>query len=130
MADSASSSRFVPVSDEEKARLLDEAVPQKTKQATRFWMSAFKDFCSDDEDAWKKDNTEYKCASMIAARGDIQRQLNIFNRGIDLKSLKFDRANKLLDAVLKDKKKNGREGPGHAQGDDLRCRLGETVRVQ
>eukprot|EP00117_Sycon_ciliatum_P043537 scpid63616/ scgid6167/ len=160
MADSASSSRFVPVSDEEKARLLDEAVPQKTKQATKFWMSVFKDFCSDNEDArkllqekdadWmsieeetlasllesfyccarKKDKTEYKRASMIAARGAIQRQLNIFNRGIDLKSLKFDRANKLLDAVLKDKKKNGREGPGHAQGDDLRCRLGETVRVQ
>ncbi|XP_065177175.1 uncharacterized protein LOC135807003 [Sycon ciliatum] len=141
MADSASSSRFVPVSDEEKARLLDEAVPQKTKQATKFWMSVFKDFCSDNEDArkllqekdadWmsieeetlasllesfyccarKKDKTEYKRASMIAARGAIQRQLNIFNRGIDLKSLKFDRANKLLDAVLKDKKKNGREAP-------------------
>ena len=57
------------------------------------------------------DKKEYKRASLIAARGALQREVNDRDRGFDLKRGVFVKANKLLDAVLKDKKKGGREAP-------------------
>ena len=125
------SPRFVTVSTEEKEKLLDDAIPNSTKAANRFWLNVFNDFCKQNDcvcdlktvseenlssilenfycGVRRQDNTEYKRSSMIAARGAIQRELTLFDRGFDLKSGKFARANKMLDAVLKDKKKSGRE---------------------
>ena len=57
----------------------------------------------------KKDGTEYKRASYLAAQGGVQRELNRLNRRMKVHSLAFDRTNKLLDATLKEKKRAGRE---------------------
>ena len=57
----------------------------------------------------RQDKSEYKRASLINARGAIQRQLNVLDRGMDIKRGKFARADKMLDAVLVDKKQCGRE---------------------
>ena len=57
----------------------------------------------------KKDETEYKRSSYLAARGAVQRELNRLERNINIQSPAFARANKLLDATLKEKKREGRE---------------------
>ena len=128
---SSSSPRFGAVCEDDKQKLLDSAIPQSTKTATKYWLSVFADYWQEngkvcDFDAIsetdlaellenfyccarKKDKTEYKRASLIAARGAIQRHVNSKNRGICLQSSAFSRANKLLDAILKDKKRTGRE---------------------
>ena len=48
---------------------------------------------------------------MIAARGAFQRHLNSLERGIGLEGPAFNRFNKLLDAVLKERKRTGLEAP-------------------
>ena len=87
----AESSRFEPVISTRKDELLEGAVPKSTKMATEFWLTVFSDFLQTDskscdwknvterelagllEDfycsAKKQDKSEYKRASMIAARG-------------------------------------------------------------
>lgn len=131
MAAESSSSRYATVSSEEKDKLLEDAIPTSTKTATRFWLNVFADFCKESshpcdlktveeedlaailEDFYcgvrRQDKSEYKRSSLIAARGALQRELGILQRSIDLKSGKFARANKMLDAVLKEKKRTGRE---------------------
>eukprot|EP00117_Sycon_ciliatum_P035408 scpid79550/ scgid4996/ len=133
MASSTSTGRFASVSEEERKKLLESAVPKSTKVATKFWLKVFSDFLMQEslscdfatvEDkvlaeilerfycsVRTHDKKEYKRASLIAARGALQREVNDRDRGFDLKRGVFVKANKLLDAVLKDKKKGGREAP-------------------
>ena len=116
------SSRFVCVSKVEKAALLDSPVPQSTKAVTKFWLSVVADFARDSkidldfetideprlasflEDFYcslrRKDGSEYKRSSYLAARGAIQRELNRLNRRINIQGSAFTRANKLLDASI------------------------------
>ena len=37
--------RFAEVSDSQEAAMLEQAVPDATKHATKFWMSVFNSFC-------------------------------------------------------------------------------------
>ena len=123
---SSSSPRFFSLTEEEKGNLLDKATPTSTKTNSRYWMDVFEDFCKENgrvcvlktvteediasilEDFYvgvrRQDKSEYKRASLINARGAIQRQLNVLDRGMDIKRGKFARADKMLDAVLVDKK--------------------------
>ena len=125
--------RFDFVTAEKKESLLDAAIPKSTKTATHFWLSVFSEFCRGSESAcdWKcieeedlavllenfycsakkQDKSDYKRASLIAARGAFQRHLNSLERGIDLQGPKFAKSNKLLDAVLKERKRAGQEAP-------------------
>ena len=121
------------VTAEKKESLLDAAIPKSAKTATHYWLSVFSEFCHGSESArdWKcieeedlavllenfycsakkQDKTDYKRASLIAARGAFQRHLNSLERGIDLQGPKFAKSNKLLDAVLKERKRAGQEAP-------------------
>ena len=123
--------RFSSFSEEEKAALIEKVTPQSTKSATKFWVRVVCDFAREKgisfdfatieegqlarllEDFYcslrKKDGTEYKRSSYLAARGAVQRELNRLERNINIQSPAFTRANKLLDATLKEKKREGRE---------------------
>ena len=123
--------RFSSFSEEEKAALIEKVTPQSTKSATKFWVRVVCDFACEKgisfdfatieegqlarllEDFYcslrKKDGTEYKRSSYLAARGAVQRELNRLERNINIQSPAFARANKLLDATLKEKKREGRE---------------------
>ena len=123
--------RFSSFSEEEKAALIEKVTPQSTKSATKFWVRVVCDFARKKgisfdfatieegqlarllEDFYcslrKKDGTEYKRSSYLAARGAVQRELNRLERNINIQSPAFARANKLLDATLKEKKPEGRE---------------------
>ena len=130
--ESDSSRRFSCLSEEEKTALLEKAISDSTKSATKFWISVLSEFASTkgmaidfatvEEESlarllenfycsltWKKEGTEYKWASYLAAQGAVQRELNRLNRRMNVHSPAFDRANKLLDATLKEKKRAGRE---------------------
>ena len=117
--------RFSSFSEEEKAALIEKVTPQSTKSATKFWVRVVCDFAREKgisfdfatieegqlarllEDFYcslrKKDGTEYKRSSYLAARGAVQRELNRLERNINLQSPAFARANKLLDATLNGK---------------------------
>ena len=123
--------RFSSFSEEEKAALIEKVTPQSTKSAIKFWERVVCDFAREKgisfdfatieegqlarllEDFYcslrKKDGTEYKRSSYLAARGAVQRELNRLERNINIQSPAFARANKLLDATLKEKKREGRE---------------------
>ena len=118
--------RFSSFSEEEKAALIEKVTPQSTKSATKFWVRVVCDFAREKgisfdfatieegqlarllEDFYcslrKKDGTEYKWSSYLAARGAVQRELNRLERNINIQSPAFARANKLLDATLKEQK--------------------------
>ena len=131
--------RFSSFSEEEKAALIEKVTPQSTKSATKFWVRVVCDFAREKgisfdfatieegqlarllEDFYcslrKKDGTEYKRSSYLAARGAVQRELNRLEWNINIQSPAFARANKLLDATLKEKKREGREpAPSAATG--------------
>ena len=123
--------RFSSFSEEEKAALIEKVTPQSTKSATKFWVRVVCDFAREKgisfdfatieegqlarllEDFYcslrKKDGTEYKRSSYLAARGAVQHELNRLERNINIQSPAFARANKLLHATLKEKKREGRE---------------------
>ena len=123
--------RFSSLSEEEKAALIEKVTPQSTKSATKFWVRVVCDFAREKgipldfatidegqlarllEDFYcslrRKDGSEYKRSSYLAARGAVQRELNRLERTINIQSPAFARANKLLDATLKEKKREGRE---------------------
>ena len=113
--------------------MLKDAIPDSTRTATAYWIHTFEEFCSStgvsckleivDKDTLsdvlerfycgltlrKKDGGEYKRSAYIAARGAIQRHLDSLEQKINLRGEKFVRCNKVLDAYLKDKRKDGRE---------------------
>ena len=123
--------RFSSFSEEEKAALIEKVTPQSTKSATKFWVRVVCDFAREKGISFdfatieegqlarlledfscslrKKDGTEYKWSSYLAARGAVQRELNRLERNINIQSPAFARANELLDATLKEKKREGRE---------------------
>ena len=123
--------RFSSFSEEEKAALIEKVTPQSTKSATKFWVRVVCDFAREKGISFdfatieegqlarlledfscslrKKDGTEYKRSSYLAARGAVQRELNRLERNINIQSPAFARANELLDATLKEKKREGRE---------------------
>ena len=58
----------------------------------------------------KANGSEDNCASFIAARSALARHVTTFERGFDvIKGPEFKQANKMLDTMLKDKQRNGRE---------------------
>ena len=58
----------------------------------------------------KSDGSEYKPASFIAARSALARHVVTFERGFDLiKGPELKQTNKMIDAMLKDKQRSGRE---------------------
>ena len=129
--ESDSSRRFSCLSEEEKTALLEKAIPDLTKSATKFWISVLSEFASakgmaidfatvEEESLlvfWKIFTARSKrktgrstSASYLAARGAGQSELNRLNRRMNVHSPAFaSRANKLLDATLKEKKRAGRE---------------------
>ena len=126
MASSTPSSRFGNSSKEDRDKLLRDAVPASTRNATSYWITVFKDFCmasyivcnletvSEDELAnalehffcsiRKKNREEYKRSGYIAARSAIQRHLDSLERKINLRNEKFVRCNPVIDVYLNEKK--------------------------
>ena len=43
----SSQHRFADVSESQEAAMMEQAVPDATKHATKFWMSVFNSFCYD-----------------------------------------------------------------------------------
>ena len=131
IAESECPSRFLSLSDEAKQKLFEDATTASTRAATRHWLTVLNDFvvemgmqCDLEKISEKdlagilenfycslkrKNGQEYKRSSYLAARGAVQRELNRLDRGINIQSPVFSRANKLLDATLKEKKRDGRE---------------------
>eukprot|EP00117_Sycon_ciliatum_P039360 scpid88107/ scgid29110/ len=124
----ARNSRFGSSDPSERDKCVEDAVPTNTRRSTCTWLSALKVYkpeidlqtCSASElalclegfyfDLKKKDGTLYKRASYLAARGAIQRHLSAIGRDFVLTTGKeFEKSNKILNAVLKAKKKNGDE---------------------
>ena len=131
----AAKRRFGSVGDTGIEEMLKGAIPTATSAANRYWLKVFDSFCRESEgvgapldfsvvtpshlasvlekfypNVRKQDGTEYRKNSLLAARSALHRHLtarqptlNLFTDGT------FSRANKVLDAVLKDKKSNGRE---------------------
>lgn len=117
---------------EERDKLIADAVSKRTVASTNTWITSFEDYCkkigehisykdtsAEDlasileryyVDARKQDGSEYRRSSFIAARSAINRHLSAFSRDIDIiRGHHFKKANKVLDAVLKAKQKDGRE---------------------
>ena len=126
--------RFGQSSAGDRLALVQEAVPKSTRMATDYWVGVFEKYCQECTPLIKvdietvsvselacvlegyyanvrgKDSTEYKRNSFLAAQGGIQRHLSSFQRGINIFSdHEFELSNKILNGVLKEKKKNGRE---------------------
>ena len=122
--------RFVETTESERQDLLDSAKSKRTLISTQTWVKAFGAYCGPSTVDFhavsaselcerlqgfyagmrKADGSEYKRASFIAARSALARHVTTFERGFDLiKGPEFKQANKMLDAVLKDKQRNGRE---------------------
>ena len=98
--------RFAGVSESKEAAMLEQAVPDATQHATKFWMSVFNWFCHEigltldltSCSAVKLDGVLgkfyaglrtktggfYKCSSYLAARTRIQRHLGALNRRLTL----------------------------------------------
>ena len=117
--------RFGCSSAEERASIMDEAIPGKTKRATGTWVRAFSEYCSDLNlktctasklapklegfyaDLRKQDGSIYKRASYIAARGALQRHLTFFDSTFSIyKDKEFVKANSVLNGVLKQNKES------------------------
>ena len=124
--------RFGCSSVEERASIIDEAIPGNTKRATGTWVRAFSEYCSDLNlktcgagklaqklegfyaDLRKQDGSVYKRASYIATRGALQHHLTFFDRTFSIyKDKEFVKANSVLDGVLEQNKKSGLEGVEH-----------------
>lgn len=129
--------RFGSSTEEDRAKLVEDAVPAATKRATEFWVRVFLEFCACRNlppdgssfqfekasrtelasalemfyaDCRKKDGTEYTKNSIMAARGAIQRHLAKLGVRMNVfLDAEFAHANKVLNGVLKEKKRAGRE---------------------
>ena len=120
--------RFVETTESERQDLLDSAKRKRTLISTQTWVKAFGAYCGPTTADFhaisasdlsgrlqgfytgmrKADGSEYKRASFIAARSALARPFTTFERGFNLiKGHEFKPANKMLDAVLKDKQRNG-----------------------
>ena len=124
--------RFVETTESERQDLLNSAKSKRTLISTQTWVKAFGAYCGPKTVDYRAlsasdlserlqgfytgmrtaDGCEYKHASFIAARSALAWYVTTFERQFDLiKGPEFKQANKMLDAVLKDKQQNGRE-PG------------------
>ena len=130
---SSSSPRFSSLTEEEKGNMSDKATPTSTKTNSRYWMNVFEDFCNENgrvcelktvteediasilEDFYvgvrRQDQSKYKLASLINARGAIHRQLNVLGRGMDIKRGKIRQCGQVAGCRSGRQKKCGREGP-------------------
>ena len=125
---------FVKTTASQRAALVENAVPKSTRTSTNFWVTQLSTYCEERRlkppldfakntpeelamfleafyaDLQKKDGSEYKRNSYLAARAAIQRHLSSFNRQINIFSdTAFTYCNKVLDGKLKEKKREGRE---------------------
>ncbi|XP_065193130.1 uncharacterized protein LOC135824324 [Sycon ciliatum] len=130
--------RFGSSTEADHHAIIQAAVPKNTRSATDYWLRMFRQFCEgrgqEEVIDWKtvsgevlspllaafyvdaktQDGSPFSTNSLKAARGALQRHLstagqtiNIFNDQI------FSRANKVLDGVLKQRKKDGLERQVH-----------------
>lgn len=122
--------RFGTTSTEEREKLVESAICKRTTVATMTWVNAFNQYCKEDPidlkailpsdlarkisafyaDARKQDGSEYKRGSLIACRSALARHISSVRPGVDIiNGEDFKPANRMLDAVLKEKQRNGRE---------------------
>lgn len=130
-----SAKRFCHSSEEDRQKLIDHAVPQKTAVANAFWKRTLDDYCCSCPDikkaidfktveaeslasilerffvdARRKDGQPYKKNSLKAVRGAVQRLLVAENRKINVfTDREFLKSRKVLDGVLKERKRSGQE---------------------
>ena len=128
-----SAKRFAGTTDAERAELVADAIPDNTKRATKAWISALDEYCKESSkplidfseidsptlanclegfyaDARKKNGEKYRRNSLMAARGAFNRHLQTFQPAKNIfKDPDFKTANKVLDGVLKAKKRDGEE---------------------
>lgn len=126
--------RFDDLSFAQEDKLLEQAVPAKTRVATDFWLGVFQTFCaekginidlatcsaSDLDDCLKKfygglrtkKGLTYQKGSYMSARSAIQRHLTYLKRPFNVRSdSAFNASNRILDAVLKHNKAHGLAKP-------------------
>jgi len=119
--------RFATTSEEDRDKIIDNAVPANTKRATNTWVRAFSSYCQLDlktcsatefakklegfyADLRKQNGETYKRSSYIAARGALHRHVTSLGRTFSIFNDKeFAKANSVLDGVLKENKKTGKE---------------------
>ena len=117
---------------EEQQELISDAVPKSTHSATQYWVQLFTDYCKDQKasttnfssipipelsdlvgsfyvDAKTRHGTPFSKNSLLAARSPIQRHLSSMREINIFSDEAFSRTNKLLDGVLKARKRAGNE---------------------
>ena len=132
MASPSAPSRFKTTSDEDKARLLATRTPKSTSSGTTFWIGVFNEYLKQKEhdidlksvdpsilsgiigsfyvDLRKKNGGLYMRNSYLAARSAIHRHISSIRTDMNIFSDNaFKRCNKLLDGLLKEKKRQGEE---------------------
>ena len=125
----ASAKEFVSTTSEDREKLLEDAIPKNTKSSTTQWVKIFELYCRSKKDTEvkfstieladlavlfesfyadlrRKDGEQYRRNSLMACRSALHRHLshhrpsvNLFVDGV------FSKSNKILDSVLKAKKK-------------------------
>ena len=123
---------FASTTLEERQAFIDSRTPKNTSLATDFWVRSFQQYNegrteSIDFKTWsksaladliegfysdirKKDGTKYARNSYLSARAALQRNLTSIRIDVNLySSPEFQRTNKLLDGLLKSKKRLGEE---------------------
>ena len=124
--------RFHESTEEDRQKLIDDALPKKTAQANAFWKRVLDEYCEKNSitmdfktvsaedlasvmerflvDVRRKDGQRYKKNSLKAVRGAVQRLLVAENRTINVfTDVQFTRGRKILDGVLKERKRSGQE---------------------
>ena len=129
----ASAKQFVSTTSEDREKLLEDAIPKNTKSSTTQWVKNLEPYCRSKKDTEvnfstieladlavlfesfyadlrRKDGEQYRRNSLMACRSALHRHLshhrpsvNLFVDGV------FSKSNKVLDSVLKAKKKAGSE---------------------
>ncbi|XP_065199072.1 uncharacterized protein LOC135830787 [Sycon ciliatum] len=117
---------------EDQQKLISDAVPKSTHSATQYWVRLFTDYCKDQKasttnfssipipdlsdlvgsfyvDAKTRHGTPFSKNSLLAARSAIQRHLSSMREINIFSDEAFARTNKLLDGVLKARKRAGNE---------------------
>ena len=139
--------RFAFSSDSQRCGLVSDAFPANTKKATNTWVTALQDYAKAKRlepiefntvsaemlgnllegfyvDARTRTGEKYRRNSLLAARGAINRHVINFQPEMNVFSgPTFQKANQVLDGVLKQKKRLGEEpSVNHKQAlsDDLK----------
>lgn len=133
MAEPTAKRTFGTSSEEDRSRLVAAAVPKNTQSSTTYWVSMFASYWKEKKstdfdgkvvshsdlasvlegfyaDARKKDGSEFKRNSLMAARGALNRHLLSLRADVNLfQGDVFRKSNAVLNGILKDKKRSGRE---------------------